>query len=119
MQAKFDGYCRMQKVTDCGGIRQGDAIVHTMEGVNYHSKCSAFENELNEKPVRKGCSHSYEWSNYCGSKVCLSCNDHKGLARCYCGWSKNAGNGYSQLVEMGETIEPDYGYGDDMESLEY
>jgi hypothetical protein len=29
------------------------------------------------------------------------------LARCYCGWSANGGNGRAELEEMGETIDPD------------
>jgi hypothetical protein len=43
----------------------------------------------------------------CGAHVCVECDNHEGLARCYCGWSASGGNGYAELVEMGETIEPD------------
>jgi len=30
------------------------------------------------------------------------------LARCYCGWAADGGNGRQQLVEMGENVEDDY-----------
>jgi len=52
------------------------------------------------------CKHEYEFNRYCGARICVHCNDHKGLARCYCGWSKTSpGRGYEELIEMGETIE--------------
>lgn len=37
------------------------------------------------------CLHSYTFSAYCGVEVCDKCGDHKGLARCYCGWNLAAG----------------------------
>jgi hypothetical protein len=50
--------------------------------------------------------HDYQWSDYCGAKVCVHCGEHKGLERCYCGWSKTSpGRGREELEEMGETIE--------------
>ena len=50
--------------------------------------------------------HGYEFNAYCGAHVC-DCGDHRGLARCYCGWSlTQPGDGYQELIEMGETIEP-------------
>tara|TARA_R110002020_G_scaffold54171_5_gene151258 strand:- start:10839 stop:11057 length:219 start_codon:yes stop_codon:yes gene_type:complete len=52
-------------------------------------------------------THNYEWSN-CGAKVCLECDDHKDLARCYCGWARDGGYGRSQLRDLGEQIEEDY-----------
>ena len=30
------------------------------------------------------------------------------LARCYCGWAADGGDGRQQLVEMGENVEDDY-----------
>lgn len=51
--------------------------------------------------------HTYEFHRACGAHVCTECDDHKGLARCYCGWSAEGGNGREQLIEMGETIDPD------------
>ena len=57
-------------------------------------------------PVR--CDHDYEFQTYCGVRVCNHCEDHAGLARCYCGWSKtDPGRGRQELEEMGETIEPE------------
>ena len=49
--------------------------------------------------------HDYVFNDYCGAKVCVVCEDHKGLARCYCGWSASGGDGYAELIEMGERIE--------------
>jgi hypothetical protein len=54
--------------------------------------------------------HDYQFSRGCGAYVCYDCDDHKGLARCYCGWAANGGNGYQELLEMGEVIEPDDDY---------
>jgi hypothetical protein len=54
------------------------------------------------------CGGEYEMSRYCGAWVCMSCDDHRGLERCYCGWSKTSpGQGRQELEDMGETIEPD------------
>jgi hypothetical protein len=52
------------------------------------------------------CEHEYLFNHYCGAYVCHNCIDHKGLERCYCGWSKTSpGRGREELIEMGETIE--------------
>lgn len=52
------------------------------------------------------CKHSYRFSRSCGVGICDLCGDHRGLERCYCGWSKTSpGRGYEELIEMGETIE--------------
>lgn len=61
------------------------------------------------RPVEKcNCGGTYQFNRYCGAKVCDHCGDHKGLARCYCGFSKTRpGGGYSELQELGETIEPE------------
>lgn len=56
------------------------------------------------------CEHRFEWNRYCGAKVCLGCEEHEGLARCYCGWSAGGGNGRLELEEMGEVIEPEEYY---------
>ena len=53
------------------------------------------------------CSHSYTFNRYCGATICLRCDDHKGLARCFCGWSRSGRDGRAELVEMGETIDPE------------
>ena len=44
----------------------------------------------------------------CGVFVCGACGEHKGLARCFCGWSASGGNGRYELEEMGERIDDDY-----------
>lgn len=41
----------------------------------------------------------------CGCYVCRDCEDHQGLDRCFCGWSRSGGDGRRELVEMGETLE--------------
>jgi len=62
----------------------------------------------NNTEEKCSCGGEYEWSRHCGAKVCLDCGDHKGLARCFCGWASSGGDGYQELLDMGETIEPDY-----------
>ena len=63
------------------------------------------------KPPKKvelcECGGEYHFNDYCGAEVCSECDNHKGLARCYCGWSASGGDGRRQLEEMGETIEPE------------
>jgi hypothetical protein len=50
--------------------------------------------------------HTYEFRKYCGARVCTECDDHSGLERCYCGWSRTSpGRGRQELEEMGETID--------------
>lgn len=56
------------------------------------------------RPCENG-EHEYYMSQYCGANVCDKCGDHKGLARCYCGWSRDGGDGRRELTELGETIE--------------
>lgn len=51
--------------------------------------------------------HDYTFDNHCGAYVCYGCDDHKGLARCYCGWAASGGDGCQELVDMGENIEED------------
>ncbi len=59
----------------------------------------------------KVCEHcgkrAVSFDRYCGAWVCGYCDHHKGLARCFCGWSASGGNGYNELIEMGEVIEPE------------
>jgi len=57
---------------------------------------------------KPGCDGQYWWSRGCGAAVCDACDDHAGLCRCFCGWSASGGNGYRELVQMGEQIEEDY-----------
>ena len=53
------------------------------------------------------CNHDYLFARGCGAYVCYDCEDHKDLARCYCGWSADGGNGAQELADMGEQIEND------------
>ena len=34
-------------------------------------------------------------------------NVYQTLARCYCGWAASGGNGYQELLDEGENIEPE------------
>ena len=60
----------------------------------------------------------WDVSNTCGAWICR-CGAHYSyhgrdkapgpmLARCFCGWSQNGGNGRQQLIAMGENVEDDY-----------
>ena len=51
--------------------------------------------------------HEYEFDMGCGAKVCYDCGDHEGLGRCYCGWAESGGDGYQELIDVGEQIEGD------------
>ncbi len=52
------------------------------------------------------CKHTARFfSNTCAASICVECDDHKGLVRCWCGWSSTGGNGHAELIEAGETIE--------------
>lgn len=53
------------------------------------------------------CGGEYAFDRYCGAYVCGSCGKHKGLCRCYCGWSESGGDGYRELLDAGEVIEPE------------
>ncbi len=55
------------------------------------------------------CGSTY-YSAYCGAHICMTCGNHMGLARCYCGWAASGGDGRKELVEMGETIDPEPEY---------
>ncbi len=39
----------------------------------------------------------YRFRRYCGAYVCDECSDHRGLAKCYCGWN----------LQPGERLEDD------------
>jgi hypothetical protein len=62
---------------------------------------------MSDMPEMEVHEHEYVFSRSCGCKVCVICDHHKGLARCFCGWAADGGDGYQQLLEMGETIEPE------------
>ena len=36
-------------------------------------------------------AHDYPFDRRCGAHACIHCDDHRGLARCYCGWSHTPG----------------------------
>jgi|TARA_Y100000310_G_C20686175_1_gene819168 hypothetical protein len=59
-------------------------------------------NKGNEQGDCRNCDGTYHFNSYCGAYVCDDCDDHKGLARCYCGWSADGGDGYEELNECGE-----------------
>jgi hypothetical protein len=47
-------------------------------------------------------------SRYCGAWLCDECDHHRGLCRCFCGWSLSGADGRKELEDMGERIEEDY-----------
>ena len=51
------------------------------------------------------CNHQYEFRPYCGVDVCIECDHHLGMVRCYCGWAESGRNGRDELKEMGEIVE--------------
>ena len=53
------------------------------------------------------CGGEFVFTSYCGAHICQACDNHKGMSRCYCGWAASGSNGYAELEEMGETIEPE------------
>jgi hypothetical protein len=64
---------------------------------------------MDKEKVSKSCEcgGEYEFLRYCGVDVCEKCDKHRGLTRCFCGWSESGGDGRQELEEMGETIEED------------
>lgn len=54
------------------------------------------------------CGGEMELSRSCGAWVCYECDNHDGLARCFCGWSASGANGREELELMGEQIDDDY-----------
>jgi hypothetical protein len=70
--------------------------------------------EKQEKVEKCPCGGEFEPDAFCGASICNACGRHKGLARCYCGWTESGnGNGYQELQEMGETIEPEESFEED------
>jgi hypothetical protein len=62
------------------------------------------EIEVIEDHVEECQVHTYEWQDYCGVKVCRVCGNHKGLAKCYCGWNLEPGERLEDDVEPEEEI---------------
>ena len=69
--------------------------------------------EYEEKLVRGEAEYIRQMHRTCGAYVCLICDDHEGLARCFCGWARDGGNGNAQLRGMGENVDDDYDYYDE------
>lgn len=65
------------------------------------------EQDENDSQPPCHCSGEFTFDRHCGAQVCDKCGKHDGLARCYCGWSESGGDGYAELREMGEQIEPE------------
>lgn len=59
------------------------------------------------KQPRCPCGASFAFNRYCGAEVCDGCDRHRGMDRCFCGWSADGGDGRAQLEEMGEVIDPE------------
>jgi hypothetical protein len=53
------------------------------------------------------CGGKFHMNKYCGAFLCDKCSNHKGMERCFCGWSLSGRNGYTELLELGEVIEPE------------
>lgn len=60
---------------------------------------------IGTKPCDAECRGEATWSRHCGAWVCDTCDNHIGLARCYCGWSQSGGDGRRELEDLGENIE--------------
>lgn len=53
------------------------------------------------------CRAAAYFSRECGRFVCSRCHAHEGIVRCFCGWAASGGDGYRELIELGEHIEDD------------
>jgi len=97
----FDEY-NDQDATDCAN---GDYNVYEEREVfNDHEGDEESEDILS-------CDHGehlYGFVEHCGAQVCMNCEDHEGLVRCYCGWSFDGGDGRQELIDMGENLEEDW-----------
>lgn len=61
----------------------------------------------------RGCTGSVWFDRACAAHVCDKCGAHhinypSVGARCWCGWSASGGNGYRELIDMGECLDDDY-----------
>ena len=97
---------------DCGGISAEDFnndpdLAEGYRDGLYDQPCNLCNGEK-VIPTKEGCQHDYQKVRGCGVEVCNSCGDHKGLERCFCGWSRSSGDGRRELEEMGENVEEDY-----------
>jgi hypothetical protein len=58
-------------------------------------------------PCKCSCGGTFTFSSYCAAFVCDKCDNHQGMARCFCGWSSSGRSGRLELEEMGEVIDPE------------
>ena len=103
---------------DCGTERPdwGSRTNCSRCGAGLDWNCVAEHQCNTPQAKRKPHVHTYEqkpggerrMDANCGAYVCLDCNDHDGLARCYCGWASDGGDGVAQLRAEGENVEDDY-----------
>jgi len=103
---------------DCGTERPdwGSRTNCSRCGAGLDWNCVAEHQCNTPQAKRKPHVHTYEqkpggerrMDANCGAYVCLDCNDHDGLARCYCGWARDGGDGVAQLRAEGENVEDDY-----------
>jgi hypothetical protein len=63
---------------------------------------------MNDKLCDQDTEHDFEFADDCGVSVCTDCGWHRGLIRCYCGWSVSGRDGRDELREWGENIQEDY-----------
>ena len=58
--------------------------IRLIRGNDHGKPCVA---NTRKNPCNKiDCKGEYDFNTYCGAQVCNTCGDHKGLARCFCGW---------------------------------
>lgn len=61
-----------------------------VEGLN--SVAESVERKLSVPETCRDGNHQYSWNRFCGADVCEGCGDHKGLARCFCGFGLASGD---------------------------
>ena len=81
-------------------IQNGDYMDKLRKEIIFQAKGTLrnyFQSDLVEAD---GCLHDYQMQPGCGVEVCTKCDEHKGLARCFCGWN----------LQPGERLEDDVDY---------
>ncbi len=53
------------------------------------------------------CGGAYGFVRYCAAYICDRCGAHRGMDRCWCGWAASGGDGRRELIDRGETIDPE------------
>lgn len=59
--------------------------------------CALLDRQHSEEAEE--CKHEYQLHRTCGVQVCVLCGDHKGLAKCFCGWNLAPGERLEDDVE--------------------